>query len=375
MLHTTASTLEEIALLREELSHKGQKLVLTNGVFDLLHVGHIRYLAEARALGDCLVVAINDDASTRSLKGPSRPIHRAENRAEMLLALRSVDRVVIFSEKHATRVIDAIRPHIYVKGGDYTPDTLVGEEKALMDKLGTEIRILSLSPGESTTATLERVTEAEKKENVATADTSQATPRIAILGSGTGSNARALLAAAAEGRLGAEVSVVVCDVPGAGILDIAEEYGVPTLVIDPKSKKRGHLSDEALQQLTDELTAIGVDLVVCAGFMRILREPLLSAFPERVLNLHPSLLPKYPGLNSAARALEAGDAETGCTVHLIDAGIDTGPILRQAHVPIFPDDTVDSLTARIHEAEHHIYPEVVADLLRSRAAATSHERA
>lgn len=353
MTPSSISSLEEVAALRDQLSREGGRLVLTNGVFDLLHVGHVRYLTEARALGDVLVVAINGDASVRELKGPGRPVHSAAERAETLRALRCVDRVVVFEERRATGVIEAVRPHLYAKGGDYTPESLVDEEKALLDRLGVEIRILALVPGKSTSATLARLA----------AGKPAGPKRIAILGSGKGSNARAILEAAGRGKLGGEVALVVSDVPGAGILRVAEEHGVPGLVLDPGAEKRGRLSDAALKELLDRLRAMRVDLVACAGFMRVLREPVLGAYAGRILNLHPSLLPRHPGLGSVAKALAAGDAEAGCTVHLVDAGIDTGEILRQARVPVLPSDTVESLTGRIHEAEHRIYPEAIAERL------------
>lgn len=353
MTHPSVATLEEVAALRESLDREGRKLVLTNGVFDVLHVGHVRYLAEARALGDLLVVAINGDESVRELKGPGRPVNPAGDRAEMLRALRSVDRVVVFEERRATGVIDAIRPHIYTKGGDYSADSLIDEEKALLDRLGVEIRILALVPGKSTSATLEKLS----------GDGPARPKRVAILGSGKGSNARAILKAAKSGRLGGEVAVLVSDVPDAGILQVAREFDVPHLILDPGTDKPGRLTDAALKELTDRLKAMKIDLVVCAGFMRILREPLLRTFSGRILNLHPSLLPKFAGLNPVAKALEAGETQSGCTVHLVDPGIDSGEILRQESVPILPDDTVESLTARIHEAEHRIYPEVIAERL------------
>lgn len=347
------STLEEIAALRDVLARDGKRLVLTNGVFDVLHVGHVRYLKEAAALGDALVVAINGDDSVRELKGPGRPVNSASDRAEMLRALRWVDRVVVFEERRASGVIESIRPHVYTKGGDYTPDSLIDEEKVILDRLGVEIRILSLVPGKSTSATLAKLA----------GEGGGQTKKIAILGSGKGSNARALIKAARDGRLGGEVAVVMSDVPGSGILEVAESCGVPTLIIDPGTEKGGQLTDAALKEMLDRLRALGVDLVACAGFMRILRDPLLSAFPGRILNIHPSLLPLYPGLNAVARALAAGEKETGCTVHLVDAGVDTGEILRQERVTILERDTVESLTARINEAEHRMYLEVIAESL------------
>ena len=348
------SSLEEIASLRQDFEKSGKKLVLTNGAFDLLHVGHVRYLSEAAALGDALVVAINGDDSVRKLKGPSRPINSAEERAEMLCALRFVDHVVVFEDRRACCVIEAIHPHTYTKGGDYTPDSLIDEERALLDRLGIDIRILSLVPGKSTSATLSDMAEGMDRPK-----------RVAILGSGTGSNARSILQAAADGKLGGEVALVMSDVSNAGILDIAAEFGVPAIAIDPGTTKGGHLTDAALKEILDRLQAASINLVALAGFTRIVREPLLSAFAGKMLNLHPSLLPKYPGLNACKRAIDAGDAESGCTIHLVDAGVDTGEILRQERVPIQPDDTPAALQARIQTKEHVAYPKAISERLKS----------
>jgi formyltetrahydrofolate-dependent phosphoribosylglycinamide formyltransferase len=346
------STIEEVVRLREELEERGEKLVLTNGAFDLLHVGHVRYLNEAAELGDLLVVAINGDDSVRELKGPGRPVNSAEERAEMLCALRAVDRVVVFDDRRASAVIEAIHPHVYTKGGDYSPESLIDEEKALLDRLGIEIRILSLVPGKSTSDTLAKMGPSEER-----------TRRVAILGSGKGSNARAILEAAREGRLGGEVALVLSDVADAGILAIAEEFGVPSLVIDPGTEKGGTLTDAALKEILDRLKAASVDLVALAGFMRIVRDPLLSAYEGRILNLHPSLLPRHPGLHACRKAIEAGDSESGCSIHLVDSGVDTGKVLRQERVPIVDGDTPESLQERIQEAEHVAYPEVIAKQL------------
>ena len=117
-------TAEDVRRLRDRLDAAGRKLVFTNGCFDLLHAGHVRYLNQARALGDAMVVAVNSDASVRALKGPARPVNNENDRAEVLAALRVVDAVVIFDDERATRLIEAIRPHIYAKGGDYTVDSL-----------------------------------------------------------------------------------------------------------------------------------------------------------------------------------------------------------------------------------------------------------
>jgi rfaE bifunctional protein nucleotidyltransferase chain/domain len=147
-------TVEELALVRDRFAAEGRKLVFTNGVFDLLHVGHVRYLEEARKLGDALVVAVNGDASVRALKGPSRPINGEQDRAEVLAALECVSYVTVFPGMRVTELVAAVRPQVYAKGGDYTVETLNPEERAALEGAGSEIHILKLVPGKSTTATI-----------------------------------------------------------------------------------------------------------------------------------------------------------------------------------------------------------------------------
>jgi len=130
----------------------GERLVFTNGCFDLLHAGHVRYLQQARALGDALVVGLNGDASVRELKGEGRPLNGQDDRAEVLAALGCVDFVVIFEGKRATELLRTVRPHVYTKGGDYTPDSLDAEERGALGECGSDIHILPLVPGRSTTA-------------------------------------------------------------------------------------------------------------------------------------------------------------------------------------------------------------------------------
>ncbi len=140
-----------------ELRKAGRKLVFTNGCFDLLHVGHVRYLAAARALGDLLAVGLNGDQSVRTLKGPNRPINQERDRAEVLAALESVDLVTIFQEPRATQIIRQVRPDIYAKGGDYTPETLHPDERALLDEIGAEIFIIPFESGYSTSHLIEQI--------------------------------------------------------------------------------------------------------------------------------------------------------------------------------------------------------------------------
>jgi rfaE bifunctional protein nucleotidyltransferase chain/domain len=147
---------ERLTALGAEYAALGKKLVLTNGCFDLLHAGHVRYLEEARRLGDALIVAVNSDASVRELKGPDRPLNMEQDRAEVLSALRCVDHVTIFTGKRVTEVIRSLQPAIYAKGGDYTVETLDPGERAALEEAGTEISLLSLVPGRSTTSLLER---------------------------------------------------------------------------------------------------------------------------------------------------------------------------------------------------------------------------
>jgi len=146
----------ELAALCEGMGRSGKKLVFTNGCFDLLHVGHVRYLQEARALGDALLVALNGDVSVRALKGPDRPVNAEEDRAEVLAALECVDFVTVFHSPRVNEVIREVRPHIYVKGGDYTPESLEASEREALIAAKTEVRILQLVPGKSTTSILSR---------------------------------------------------------------------------------------------------------------------------------------------------------------------------------------------------------------------------
>jgi D-beta-D-heptose 7-phosphate kinase/D-beta-D-heptose 1-phosphate adenosyltransferase len=148
---------DRLAALADSLRAQGRQLVLTNGCFDLLHAGHVRYLQTARALGDALAVAINGDDSVRALKGEGRPLNAESDRAEIVAALACVDYVVIFPERRVTRLIERTHPAIYVKGGDYTPASLDPEERVALEKAGAEIRILPFEPGHSTSGLIERM--------------------------------------------------------------------------------------------------------------------------------------------------------------------------------------------------------------------------
>jgi phosphoribosylglycinamide formyltransferase-1 len=187
--------------------------------------------------------------------------------------------------------------------------------------------------------------------------------RIGVLGSGSGSNLQAILDAIAAGSLDASVVLVLSDKPDAFILERARRQGIAAGAIDCGGF-RSRFPEEAQRGVVDQLRAAGVDLVCLAGFMRLVGGPLLAAFPGRILNIHPSLLPAFPGLEAWRQALEAGVAETGCTVHRVDEGMDTGPVVLQERVPVMAGDTAESLHARIQEAEHRVYPLAIARVAR-----------
>jgi phosphoribosylglycinamide formyltransferase-1 len=182
--------------------------------------------------------------------------------------------------------------------------------------------------------------------------------RIGVLASGRGSNLQAIIDAIESGRLDVELAVVVSDVPGARALELAGRAGVEALYIDPE-KTKARMTQAAEQRFIDELKSRDVGLVALAGFMRILSPSFVGAFRMRILNIHPSLLPSFPGLKVQKKALEYGVKFSGCTVHFVDEGVDTGPIIIQAAVPVLDDDTEESLSARILKEEHRIYPEAI----------------
>jgi len=191
--------------------------------------------------------------------------------------------------------------------------------------------------------------------------------RLAVLGSGKGSNFAAIADGCAKGMIPAEVAVVVSDVADAGILAQARRRGLRNEFIQP-GKFRTKLDEAAEARLVDLLTSTRIDLVVLAGFMRILKGDFLRAFAGRVINIHPALLPAFPGLEAWKQALDYGVKVTGCTVHFVDQGIDTGPIIAQETVSVLAGDTADKLHARIQEAEHRLYPRAVAALAAGRIA-------
>ena len=192
-----------------------------------------------------------------------------------------------------------------------------------------------------------------------------ATLRLGVLGSGSGSNMQSIVDAIEKGELDAEVKLVLADVPDAKILDRAKRHGIPCRYLDCapwKTKLEGKAEDECIRLLKEA----GCDTVVLAGFMRIVKPGLLAAFPMRVLNIHPALLPAFPGVHSWKQALDYGCKVAGVTVHFVDAGTDSGPIIVQKCVPVLEDDTPETLHARIQVQEHIAFPEALRHLAAGR---------
>lgn len=188
--------------------------------------------------------------------------------------------------------------------------------------------------------------------------------RLGVLGSGKGSNFVAVADACAAGRVPAQVALVLSDVADAGILERASERHLPARHLPP-GKFRTKLDEEAERAYVGALREAQVDLIVLAGFMRVLKGEFLRAFEGRIVNIHPSLLPSFPGLASWQQALDHGVKVAGCTVHFVDAGVDSGPIIGQQAVPVLDDDTPESLHQRIQAAEHELYPRCVAAIAQS----------
>jgi phosphoribosylglycinamide formyltransferase-1 len=187
--------------------------------------------------------------------------------------------------------------------------------------------------------------------------------RLGILGSGKGTNCRAILERIKSGDLPAQAVVVISDVIDAPILEIAREFSVANAYLPP-GHFRTRLEPQAEIELVRMLRDAEVELIVLAGFMRVLKKPMLQAFPRKIINIHPSLLPKFPGLEAWKQALASGEKVTGCTVHYVDEQIDHGAIIAQREVPILPNDTAETLHERIQLAERELYPEVVGRFCR-----------
>ena len=179
---------------------------------------------------------------------------------------------------------------------------------------------------------------------------------LGILASGRGSNFQSIIDEIEKGGLNAKIRLLIVDNPNAFAIERAGKHGIEFLVIRPKDFKT---KDDFYLMIADELRKLDVELVVLAGFMRIVGKPMIDAFPDRIMNIHPALLPSFPGLHSQKQAVEYGVKISGCTVHFVDEGMDTGPIIIQAAVPVYHEDTEETLSERILKLEHKIYPEAI----------------
>lgn len=176
---------------------------------------------------------------------------------------------------------------------------------------------------------------------------------LGVLASGRGSNFQSIIDEIEAGRLKASVKLLITDKSDAFALERAKKHSIEYLHLDFRDCKS---KDDYFVKIADEFNKRGVELVILAGFMRIVRKPLLDAFPNRIMNIHPALLPSFPGLHGQKQAVDYGARISGCTVHFVDAGMDTGPVIIQAAVPVSPDDTEDTLSARILKLEHKVFP-------------------
>jgi len=180
--------------------------------------------------------------------------------------------------------------------------------------------------------------------------------RLAVLASGRGSNLQAIIDAIKEGRLRAVLAVVISNKAGAEALERARKHGAPAVFLDPKATPGREAYDAVI---LEQLRKHDVGLVALAGYMKIVTRVLIDAYAHRIMNIHPSLLPSFPGLKAQEQTLDWGAKVSGCTVHFVEEGVDTGPIIRQAAVPVLEGDTAESLEARILAEEHRIYPEAI----------------
>lgn len=180
--------------------------------------------------------------------------------------------------------------------------------------------------------------------------------KLGILASGRGSNFQSIIDAIERGSLKAQAAVLIADRENAFARERARKHGIAEVWLNPKDSPT---KEAYFERIRDELNARAVDLVILAGFMRIVRKPLIDAFSNRIMNIHPALLPSFPGLHAQQQAIDYGVRVSGCTVHFVDEGMDTGPVIIQAAVPVAPDDTEETLSARILTEEHRIYPEAI----------------
>lgn len=189
--------------------------------------------------------------------------------------------------------------------------------------------------------------------------------KIAVFASGNGSNFQAIINAATEGKLPAKIELLVCDKPGAYAIERAEKAGIDTFVFSAKNYE-SKAAYEA--EILKEISKRNIEFIVLAGYMRLIGSTLLQAFEGRIVNIHPSLLPSFPGKDAIGQAFDANVKVSGVTIHYVDSGMDTGPIIAQRAIDISDDETIESLQGKIHQVEHQLYPAVLSSLFKEKAA-------
>ena len=187
--------------------------------------------------------------------------------------------------------------------------------------------------------------------------------KLGALVSGRGSNLQAIIDSIERKELDAHLSIVISNIKNAPALVRAEKHGIETIFLDPASYSNRKSYDQAL---IDKLKVASIDLICLAGYMRILGEEFISNFSKKIINIHPSLLPAFPGLNAQKQAIEYGVKFSGCTVHFVDAGVDSGPIILQTAVPVYDNDCEESLSERILKQEHYLYPKAIAMIIENK---------
>ncbi|WP_125565128.1 phosphoribosylglycinamide formyltransferase [Companilactobacillus insicii] len=185
--------------------------------------------------------------------------------------------------------------------------------------------------------------------------------RVAIFASGHGTNFDAIASSQILKDSGLEIEMLVCDQPGAEVISKAQKYNIPVFVNELKKFPDRNTYEK---KIIEKLLPLNLEYIFLAGYMRVVTETLLTAYPNKIINIHPSLLPKFSGLDAIQRAFDSGEQKTGVTIHYIDEGVDTGPIICQNEVPIFSNDSVESLEQRIHDKEHEMYIQVILDLIK-----------
>ena len=180
--------------------------------------------------------------------------------------------------------------------------------------------------------------------------------KLGVLASGRGSNFQAIIDAIEAGKIDASIKLLIVDKADAFAVERAKKHSIESLYLNPKDFPS---RDDYFSKIAEELKARGVELVILAGFMRVVKKPLIVAFTNKIMNIHPALLPSFPGLHGQKQATDYGSRISGCTVHFVDEGMDTGPVIIQAAVPVSPEDTEDTLSARILKLEHKIFPEAI----------------